>query len=237
MEPERQIPKRQQWFAALVLTVSSVFCLEVFLMLYGTFSDKLTTDFPWTFHWMWEIFVLIGFSFIIKRFQISIGKFAGITFFGLIVISVVWLFIPESIKVIKVNYYGVESRLTNETHEEGRYDEQVVNDFPLRLGFLYKADDPELLQEFVEKSNYNEYVATKGFLFWQTGLAYGFVPYRINEFNGGHTFLDHIELFFTVGPMVLVECLINSLYQYFFILLLIQVVWLLIKKEHIWWSE
>jgi hypothetical protein len=238
MESERFISKRQQWFSALILTVLAAFCLEVFEMLYGTiFSDKVSDFVPWTFHWVWEIFALFGLYFIVKRFQIPPGAFFIVAIFiGLIFTTVIWLFVPDSLN-IKANYLGVQSRTTYDTHEEGRYDEQVVYDFSLHKGWLYKAGDSELLKEIKEKSEYNEYVGTKGFLFWQTGVANGFIPYGIEEFNGNYTYQDQIELFFTVGPMVLVECFINGLYYNFLIFLLAQFVWYLIKKEHIWWSK
>ena len=168
--------------------------------------------------------------------------FAGSSYFagvmcGWILVEIIWILIPDNLMVLEANYYGLGSRISMETHLlEGRFDERVEYDFPLSLGSLYRKDDPELKHAFYEQKRYNEYVDKQGFLFWQTGLAYGFDPIGIDGYNGGAGFLNRVELFFTVGPMTIVESFITGLVTSFPILMLAQTIWLLIRKEQFWWD-
>ena len=235
MENIKHVSNKTKWMTVIILTVLGSFGIEVVLMVLGTLSkDKNTSDFvPWTFHWIWEILGLFGILFIAKKLGVNFSVFFASLFVGMIVIGVARIFIPDSFKF--ENYCGVETRYTYDTHEEGRYDEISVNDFPLVPGFLFRADDTELFHEIKESSVDNEYVGTRYFIFWQTGLAYGFSPDRLSEYNGGDTTLDLIELFFTVGPMVLVECFITGICYNFPTFILAQITWFLIKKEFLWW--
>lgn len=66
------------------------------------------------------------------------------------------------------------------------------------------------------------------FLFWQTGVSSGF-NYEENKSN-------FIITFFTVPPIALFECLIKSIFPNLYIILLIQLPFVLIKKNILNWK-
>jgi len=229
--------KKYKIVASIILTICISFLLEIIAMLYGSFSnDKEVSELvPYSFHWVWELAAIIASYYIIKRFKVKWDVFYIALFVSMIISVIAWMFIPNSMKILEANYYGVETRITNDIHEEGRADENLVHDYPLCPGFLYKKNDPALLKEFRKAEVLNEHVNTRGFLFWQTGLAYGFIPDLLGEYNGDDNILDHIELFFTVGPLVLVECFIDGVYTNFLILIITQFIWFVFKRDFIWW--
>jgi len=108
--------------------------------------------------------------------------------------------------------------------------------FPLSKSFIYLKDDPELKQAMAELSEGQEYTGGRGFLFWQTGLADGYDPSLLEGYNGGKGFLSRVELFFTVGPLVIVEATLTGLTRHFPIFMLIVGGWYLAKKENVWFA-
>lgn len=222
MKDQQTTINKTKWTTVLILTVLMSFCIELFFVGYAIFSQSTysSRELPSTLHWVWEILALLLIYIALNKLKVHIGLFALVLFFGLVISSAVLYFIPDSLKLIKANYYGIVIRETPEAS--------------LTPSLLFKSNDPELKSELKESSRENAYVSTKGFLFWQTGLSYGFLPDKIKEYNGGETFTNHIELFFTVGPMVLVDCLITGIYTNFLILLLFQTIYFLFKKEHFW---
>ena len=109
-------------------------------------------------------------------------------------------------------------------------------DFPLDKGFLYHGNDLELEKEIANLADGYEYAGAKGFLFWQTGLAYGYDPSLLERYNGGRGFLSRVELFFTVGPLVLVEATLIGLTRHFPIFMLAIGLWYATKKENMWFA-
>jgi hypothetical protein len=233
MKNQKPAIDSQKIVLVVALTTLNVFFIEIVLVLLD--SNREGNLVVWVFHRIWEIMALIGIYTLVKKLKASFGKFVIMAVLGSIISTVVWAFIPDSLKFIRANYYGIETRYSNETHQEGQYDQNTVPDFPLITGYLYKADDPDLAIAISESTSYNEYVATKGFFFWQTGFANGFKADLLKQYNGADSFFDQIELFFTVGLVVLVECLINGLYKHFFTFILAQIIWFLVRSEDVWW--
>lgn len=221
-----------------MVTLLGAAAIEIFVFQYWTlFGNKDVSGLiPWTFHTLWEAAALIGIAYVVKRCGIELEVYAVTLVLGAILAGIVWMFMPDSFRVIGANYFGVESRASLETHEEGRFDERVEYDYPLSLGFLYKNGDPELEREIAETKRRSDYVRTRGFIFWQTGLAYGFTPFGLDGYNGGFEFIDKVKLFFTVGPIVIIESFIKGMIDLFGLLMAIQIIWFLILKEHVWWS-
>ena len=109
-----------------LLTVLTSFAIEVFRTAYLSSGSYSASPVPWTFEWVWEIAFFILFFLIIDRLQVNYGAVILFFFTGFFIASFVWNFYPNFYKVVTPNYYGVEARLTYDTHEEGRYDEQTV---------------------------------------------------------------------------------------------------------------
>lgn len=220
----------------LFLTLSVSILKELFVFVYSNSGrgDNSLDLVPNTFYWVWLMIPVILMFLLFKKYKIKFDVFL-ISFFSLItVVVIIWWFIPSSLK-LEPNYYGVESRVSLDSHESGRYDEKIEFDYSLKTGFLYNKYDQELIKELEDARTYNDYVGTVEFLFWQSGLACGFIPFGIREYNGGIGFYKRVELYFTIGPVVLLEILIKALYYNFMIVFLIQFLWFVSKKEHIWW--
>ena len=229
---------RNKWLRSIFVTLLGAGAIEIFLILYGTLFGNIVVSelVPWTFHTLWELAAIAGIAYAVHKCGINpVIYFPGLII-GSLLVGIVWIFIPNSLKILDANYYGVQSRITMETNEEERYDGRVEYNFPLSLGLLYKTDDPELNRTINKAKSYNEHVSAKGFLFWQTGLALGFNPIGIDKYNGGYGFLNRVELFFTVGPMVIVESFIVGLVTNFVILMLAQIILFLIRKKQVWWD-
>lgn len=235
-EMKEEIPNK--WGKSILVTLLGGFAIEVFFLFYSNIAgNKDVSDMvPWTFHTLWELAALGAVAYVVYKCKIQVGNFLLGMLFGSILCGLIWIFIPDSFKIVGANYYGVESRIATDTHVEGRYDERVEYDFPLTPVFLFHKDDPNLKIYFKEEAKLMEYAGIKGFLFWQTGLAYGFVPLSVPQYKGARTYLDRVKLFFSVGPMVLVESFIIGFIKYFAILMIVQVVWYLIRKEQVWWD-
>jgi hypothetical protein len=239
---EQQQSIRFAWVKTIVLTALASFSIEVVLMLYDTLggSYRDPSDLvPWTFYSLWAIAALGGVAWVVYKLKAKVGRFFTVMFIGSIISAVAWIFIPDSLKILEANYYGVESRITMDMHEEGRYDETTEYDLPLELGFMYHRDSPELKHEIREKAKRNEYVDVQGFLTWQTGLAYGFMPdpVSIPQYNGCDNFRERLSLIMTVGPVVLSEMFIRGMYGHFLVFLIAQIIFVLIRKEHVWWAK
>jgi hypothetical protein len=229
---------KNKWLKTIILTLVGSGAIEISLFLLGTLSSNRTVSefVPWTFHTIWEIGALGAIAYLAKKCDIKPGAYYVALLFGAFIVAIVWIFIPDNLRTLEANYYGVESRISTASHIEGRYDERVEFDYALKVGYLYRKDDPELIREFSDAKRFNEYVRTKAFLFWQTGLAYGFDPFHIPAYDSAGKFLYRIELFFTVGPLVIVESFIKGLISIFPILMIAQLIRFIIRKEHIWWA-
>jgi len=215
---ENLLSNRDKWLRTLLVTLLGACAIEVFfIVLHLTTPGSENESVPWTFHSFWEIAALGGIASIVRRCAVRLEVYGIALLFGFFLSGLIWTFILGDPKVPQANYYGVESSVSMET--------------PVYLGLLYGKDDPELKRNVHEAKRYNQSVGTREFLFWQTGLAYGFNPIGINGYNGGSGFLNRVELFFTVGPMVIVESFIMGLARWFPILMLAQIIFFLVKKE------
>ncbi|MDD4052014.1 MAG: hypothetical protein PHR28_08975 [candidate division Zixibacteria bacterium] len=183
---DKLLNNRDKWCRSIFVTILAGAAAEIVFVLYGTiWGGRESSQFvPWTFHTVWEIAALVGFAYTVKRCTVNLSAYIVYLLLGVILASIAWMCIPNSVKTLDPNYYGVESRISMETHEEGRDEERVEYDYPLTCGLLYRRGDPNLKRAIDEAMSCNEYVSTEGFLFWQTGLARGFSPIGISGYNG-----------------------------------------------------
>jgi len=156
---------------------------------------------------------------------------------GVLFTFAIWFFIPKSVQPFEYQYHGIELRYNTDTHVEGVYHQLEEYDYPLERGPIFKISDPEKYHYIDKFSEYYQVVNMMGFLFWQTGMAYGFDTAFLKEFRGFNGILRRLELSVTVGPVALIESFIYGTYRYFFILMMFQLIWVLLKKEHIWWAK
>ncbi len=231
---------RSVWAKTIALTALAAIALQVCVVVYGTlssFAGQIThTPFvPWTFHTLWEIAFLALAAFTAVSLGSQAGNFFSAIFLGGLLSGIAWLLVPDSLVILRPQYYAIESRITTDTHEAGRNGDSAY-DFPLSKGSLYHKDDRGLKSTYAGRAENNEYVGARGFLFWQTGLANGYDPLLLNDYNGGKRFLSRVELFFTVGPLVIVEATLTGLTRHFPIFMLVVALFYAKRKESLWFA-
>jgi hypothetical protein len=227
------------WVKATVLTVLASFGIELWLMLYGSLScDRRPYDFvPWTFTSVWALLASGGILWLVHQLKVHVGTFIAAVFLGLIpsvvILVILKLCLPDNFTVLKPAYLGVESRRTMESTEGGHMFDR------LEVGFLYRSDDPQLLRDYEDAWRGNAFVNCRGFLTWQAGLAQGFMPdpLSVPQYPGTRRLSDRFFLALTVGPVMLAELFINGLVHFFLVLLALQIVWFLVRKQHMWWDK
>jgi hypothetical protein len=215
------------------LTLNSAILIQLFLMLKLVFSSDTNIQVPWTFSWVWIITAIICIYFFVARHVKEILKFIIITYFGYLISFTIWFCVPEQAKNILANFSGIECRLSNETINIDDSNQEYYIHQTVR-GNLFNINNVELFEDLKEKSERYSSIEQRKFIFWQTGLATGFKPKGIVTYDEPKTFIQFIGLFFTVGPIVLVECILLGFYNHFFILVLIHLFWNLYRKENIW---
>jgi len=122
-----------------------------------------------------------------------------------------------------------------DTHEAGRFGETMEYDTPLERGLLHRANCPLLKQDFYELKAQNDYVNVRGFLTWQAGVAQGFSLWCPECFPTDYDgFAGWLRLFFQVGPMDVLESTVMPLVLWFPLLIILQLVYYVYKKESVW---
>ncbi len=228
---------KMNWTRSLIISIFSSIIFQLLIFLTNTNNYSNISFNPYTFYWVWILSAIMGVFYIIFKINVRLINFILISFFyGPILIILFSFIIPDNLR-IEGNYYGIQSRYNLDMHEEGYYDEIASYDNPIEVGYLYKKDDPELLKEYGSKTELNESVSFRGFIFWQSGMANGFDPIFIKEYNVGNTLLDKIELYFTIGPISLLECILQGSMNYFPFFFAVTVIWYLFTKRHIWWDN
>ncbi len=224
----------EEWLRIMAVTLVGSFAMESFGFLYivAFVPYRVSELVPWTYASFWLLAALAGSAYLLKNLKIDPQKYLYGLFFGCMLASIFLIFIPVDKWFITYRYSGVETRISNDTHTEGRFDELVVSDFPVTLGSLYEKSSLSLQRDLAESRRYNEYVSNREFIFWQTGLAYGYNPTFVGHYSGGDGFLNRIELIITAGPIVLIECFIKGFFKFFIFLICFQIFWYRKFKSH-----
>lgn len=178
---------------------------------------------PSTFFSVWAVAALLAIAWVIRRCGIRLMLFYPALMIGSIVVALTWLALPSS-WTLQGNYQGISSRYTLESYESGP-DGRRAHSAPLRVGLLYRADDPELQRAIADGQERNEEVRSANFVFWQTGLALGYEPFAIDGYSPLPEFWERLPLYATVGPVVVVEATIRGAIKCFPILILLQIIW------------
>ena len=147
-------------------------------------------------------------------------------FFGLF-ISSIGMIINSTIgtdELIEKKYVGVYG-VTEEY--DTRNDTEVYVDHKT---FVFKENDKRIKRELRKLENEYGESYSVDFLFWQTAFVNGFTPKYISDFTGTNTFSNKLTLFFTVGPIFILEAFINSVLNCW-ILMLIPIIALFFKVK------
>jgi len=226
---------QNKWLRSILLTLLGSIAIQAVFSVLDNFktSPEVTGVVPWTFDTLWGLATLALVLYIGHRCRVPPATYFGILMavvfiggFALLTLNA-FVFGRDTAaymveKSVGWNYYGVESR--------GRYE----RGYPLERHYLFQKDDPELARYESFLARFNESVNTIPFIFWQTGVAYGFDGHYIPQCRGA----TRTELFLMVRPVVLLEWLILGLIYWFPLLVLVQVVWYVVRKgnQHLWWD-
>lgn len=245
---KEQLDAQNLWLRSMLITLMAAITLEVLLVIGRTIyiladRQSISPFIPWTFHTAWELGFLALIAYLVKRCGTTFGNFiAGVLIIG-IASMLLWSFLPQSFHILHARYFGVEYRRTMAKHDEGPPAGWEYNE-SLNSGSLYNADDPRLNDDYKDRAKDNEYVGTGGFLFWQAGLAAGYDPSELEEYSRflepppgkkGELLLSRVELFFTVGPLVLAESTITAIFTDFPVFVIVICSYYIIKRRHIWY--
>jgi hypothetical protein len=162
--------------------------------------------------WFWAV----GALWVIVRFankHMNWSEFILIVFSGVLVSFLLWAFIPSKFDVPS-RFVGINYRASNETATKSTWGEPDSEEFidPLRMKGVYRKGGKNYKIAMNEYKKMGGSIGIESFIFWQTGVAHGYNPIEIRSYNLPNGFFDYIELFFTIGPVVLVECLIRGVY-------------------------
>jgi len=149
-------------------------------------------------------------------FQASTGFEVGI------ISALFWAFIPSRFDA-PARYIGITHRESNETAIIWSSDSEE-HASSLEKGFLYKKGSKDYKIDMSEYKKREGLINTESFIFWQTGVAHGYNPMGLASYKAPRSFFDHIELFFTIGPVMLVECLMKGVYYNLIIFLLLDII-------------
>jgi len=223
--------KRGNWVASILLSMLAAITTQIcaFLLSKVTSGLSIGGD-PWTFHIVWEVGAIYGIYRFIKWIGIRPMIFFPMLFVGALISIAFWIFVPNPIK-IEGRYYGVSA-----DYEPYYTEDDYGNEYTsvIDRGYLYHKDDPELQKELNNEETDGQ-ISTSGFLFWQTGMAEGYSPALLTEYSGGYSWMDKLELYFTIGPITLLELAIMGIHAEFVIFLLISIYWFIRYKQHVYW--
>ena len=124
-----------------------------------------------------------------------------------------WLvhYVPsiDNIQIIESNYIGL-SGLDVEDYEDSNGIDQSST--VQTKGYIYVAKDSRVEREISKlESVHKDGISVEKFIFWQTALASGYNPKYIPNYNCCNLSSDKLELYFTVGPLLMVEFFIAAI--------------------------
>jgi len=224
--------------ADLVLAVGS----GVLYGLVGPFLGRLDSmpGHPRTFWWLWVCVALYGIFRLARRLKVSDAQLvlvplllAPCLFFALHLLlpKVGALGGSENSRSWSSRYCGGWTRISNDYTMDPESGPQL--DYPNVAGYLHALDCPTIQPILKRRLHHHEVLQADWFATWQTGLACRYTPDEkcIPQFRGHGTVLGWLKLFFTVGPVVVVECCLGGLLYLFVPLLAVQFLWRMLRKR------
>lgn len=176
---------------------------------------------------IWSLIPLTIILFKLKSFIAEINwNFVVIIILGLL-LNLVSIFLNASLgagNILEKNYvatYGISDKYDSRNEDLVTFQNNT---------FVFKKDDLEIEQELVRLEELNGESNYKEFIFWQTAYSLGYKPKNIWEYSSSSSISKKLSLFLTVGPIFLIESLINAIFGAlnFFIL---PIIGLIFKKR------
>jgi len=218
---------RIDWRYLIVTTIIASTTFEICALIYN-FAQGESNNAVSANSWIWYTLIFILFFLYLLYKKINYKDF----FFVLVLLgicsSLIWMFIPKRFD-IPSNYAGIQTRLTlNEYQTSGgnsRTDATFEYESSLDLGYVFEKSDPSFIKTVKGKAKWNEFVHYDSFIFWHTAMAYGYNPERLEKYYGSDSIIGKLKLFFTVGPISILECFIKGIYYEFIFFILAHLIW------------
>ncbi len=193
---------------------------------YANYINPYSISNTWTFYWVWLVLALILSSKRIIKLNVNFGILITSGFvivcLSMLLGSLLLFVIPK----LPLNYVGIRiSEGVDYTHRSEEIE---------KIGYKYLLDvgEIETKQYFDSKINsrskrdkFYKYLDTESFHFWQTGVAKG---YRYKTHNN---LTERLELWFTVGPVLLMDILLSS-FKTFLVLFILNTLWYRKNRTH-----
>lgn len=177
---------------------------------------------PLTYYTVWILLLFTTVYFILKKRGLKNETFFSFLFLVVVganlILMVTHVLIRnvtsiDNIQIAKKNfvglvavYYGGEDTYSYNSYLFIENDNRIVE------------GRTKLLDEYKHKL---DKIDLKKYVFWQTAVAEGFSPKFIPNYNCCELSTDKLELYFTVGPLVIIECFIEAIKPAFLILIIL----------------
>ncbi len=215
-------------FLFFFLSYLTFFCIKILTFLWDSIGSAKQSQIYLDSVWFLGVICIV--VVFIKRkginpivFLTYLVAFGLIAYFITVILSFITRF--DKLEIITRNYIGTYG-VSEESSSSG---EGTITAH--KKTFVFNITDDRYKKEILELSeNFNEGADSKKFIFWQTALANGFTPKYIKRYECCGNFSNHLELYLTVGPLAIIECLINSLTSAF-LLLFLPLIGLLFNKK------
>lgn len=209
-------------FFCLLISIS--FIKEMFFFLY----DCLSIFGNAVYGIVWVALIVFAIYKLLERVEgIEPWEFLLFSAFVGLLLSLMGLIINGTLgtdKLIEKKYVGIYG--TTEEYDS-RNDTEIYVEHKT---FVFKENDRRAKKRITKnRKKYGESYEHE-FIFWQTAFVNGFTPKYISDFTGTNSFSKKLTLFFTVGPIFILETLINSIMDYW-ILMLIPIIALFLKVK------
>ena len=207
---------------ALGLLIAIFLPIELFLFEKSAITENNSLDFK-TYNIFWVLLIYLLIFIIIKVLKINLQAFGGLMFFGFFLYIGASLFSVLIFKkdyvlnVFKKKYYGT-NLLNYQLGRDG--DEQISS----KVKYYVYLETQIINKESEIYSNGSE-----RFLLWQAAVAAKYNPKYLEGFNKDRK-TDNLELFLTIGPIMIIENIANIL-QPIFLIFFILVIGIFFKKH------
>lgn len=211
---------------SVIISVLLAYIIDLALFVIGSASGAKNIYSDWTLYWAWTIISMIIIGLILRSLQIRFCGILLILIVAAIFSGAIWYPLLNTLKIGINNFYGIEYLAAS------RVPYDVKGALSKEFSFIYKRDDPELNKTTEKLKAKNQLACIKGFIFWQSGIAYGFGQRGLPKFyeSRGYRFY-RLALMMTVGPLVVVECLLNGTIKTGILLFLLQLGWYFLRKR------
>lgn len=210
----------------VVLTLCYFLARVLLFLIRSFFYFPHDSNLPFTFFSVWFLLIFLALYFILNRRGLDLTQiliFLMIVFFlgnlssGLTRWLVGYFPSIDKIAIVKNNFVGIGG-VTDESGTDDDGNETMATN--LNRSFVYSIGDERLNDEIKQlDKTYDLGASQQKFIFWQSALANGYNPQNISEYKCCNA-SERMFLYLTVGPLLILEFLIEATKDSLLILIL-----------------